>query len=359
MRLVLILTLLVAGWGVDLAAQTGPTSQPVLLDALGELWVKLGRQPKPEEIDTNGLFKSTKYLREWQTWDGVRTALADHLYQKGLTAAIQGDATKASEFYRQCLVVSPGHSDARAGLSRALLANVDNAANHPAEFTVDQAGAPGSDAYDAFVAAYRAGRREEAIIHYQRANREKTAYVTAEKQRLIALYDTGVTLFQQKNYGKARGRFTALQAIKPAQAGYEEICKPRATEIDGYLQQINTLIVGEQARAIEQFVVSSPRFQVWISAAYYALSSDIGFRTITPAFTGGAHPKVTNGAFFGGDIEFGVNLTQKFTVGLITSLAMNAPNAKIIISVGQCGCSRPTPSTDGESAVLVSMVNRV
>ena len=319
-----------AGWGFNLAAQTGPASRPALLDALASLWIKQGRQPTPAEIEAGVGFTSDQYLREWQTWEGVRTALADHLYQKGLAAMIQGDATKAGEFYRQCLVVSPDHSEARAGLSRTLSANVDDAANNPAAFTMDQAGVPASDAYDAFVTAYRAGRREEALIHYQRANREKMAYVAAEKQRLTAVYEQAVTLFEQKKYKKALQKFEELQAIKPTQAGYEEVYKPKTDEIKDYQQRISTLMDEERLKAVAN-LGQSTRFLIWLDGAYYLLPSDLGFRTTSAFGTGGAHPKVTSGAFLGGDVGFGVNVTRNFTVGLMTSLAMNAPIAKMIV----------------------------
>lgn len=152
--LVCLIGLLLLGLPV-FAQEAAPTPEN-LLDALYVVWHQYGRQPTAAEMDEKGTYPSQAYLRVWENWEQARQALVEHLYQKGLFAALQGDKEKTAEYYRMCLEVDPTHAKAREGLAGAVGVDLEKVATERAQFTVEEAGLQAVSAYESFL-AYRTG----------------------------------------------------------------------------------------------------------------------------------------------------------------------------------------------------------
>jgi tetratricopeptide (TPR) repeat protein len=312
----------VSAWHHAAIAQEGPATREALLDALGALWVQHNRQPTPEEIDAGGPYKSDLYLREWQSWEGVRQALAEHLYQKGALASIQGNTEKAAGFYRQCLMVDPQHVNARNGLAEAISLDLDAAAKRRTEFLPEKAGPEASAAFYAFLVAYGDGRKGEAERHYKQAVALREAYIESEIDRLNALYAEAVTAFDRKEYAKAVRQFEELRTLKPAQPGYTQVYQLHAGEIDSYITRAQTLSAEKRTDSILT-ATRAAHFAIWASGSYYALPSLVGLKVKS-----GHLFKVSTGSFFGGDIGVLGKVRSFIYAGTQVSMMMNSPKGQ-------------------------------
>lgn len=252
-------------------AQAQAVTSETLLDTYYELWHELGRQPTSEEVESQTPYSASRYLEEWENWDGVRQALIDHLYQRALFAALQQDTDTATEFYQKILEVDPDHPEANAAYG----VDLDEAAGKRAEFTLEKAGSPAMSSFMTFLTLRAQGDEQGARDYFMLAQSQKAQHIASETAKLKDMYDNAVALFDQGSYTEAIERFRLLMETRPDQIGYEAFYRPNAGAIRQYLE--DAIAKNNAARASRIVSISEDsRFSVWITGNWMAQFGELG-----------------------------------------------------------------------------------
>ena len=332
-RVMAILCIASLCWNTHSAKAQSVTSE-ALLNAYYDLWHQLGRQPTPEETDARSPYSASRYLEEWESWENVRLALVEHLYQRALFAALQEDTETAAEYYRKCLEIDPNHPQANAAYGTDL----NEAALKRDEFTREKAGPIALSSFLTFLVYHERGDEQAARDYFVRAQSQKAVYIASEIEKLQAIYDNAVELFNQGSYGEAVTQFRMLIEIRPNQVGYEEFFRPNVDSIRQYLTDSIYRNETERAGRFEDRSKDS-RFTMWYTGNWMAQLGDLGLEATRLASTGSnqvrvplPNVKLAAKSYLGGDIGVSVRITDLIWTGASWSQFMISPHADITVN---------------------------
>lgn len=348
------------------AAQAQADSPDALLNAYYDLWHQLERQPTSEEVDARSPYPASRYLEEWESWENVRLALADYLYQQALIAALREDVETAAEYYRKCLEVNPDHPRASAAYG----IDLDEAALKRDEFTQEKVGPTALSSFLTFLAYLERGDEQAARNNYLLAQSQKAAYIASEIAKLQALYDNAVELYNQGTYDEAVDRLRMLIEIRPNQIGYEEFYRPNAGSIRQYLADA---IYQNQIERSARFVTRSKdaRLAVWYTGNWMAQLGELGLEATRLAPTGANQVRVplpnfkmAARSYLGGDLGVSIRITGSVWAGASWSQFMVTPHAEFTLNnldhtPKVSGASISALSFFAETATMVSRTTRM
>lgn len=327
--------------------QTAAT-QDQLLDRLDELWQQFDRQPTSDEIANGSDYTADQYLQAWETWDGTRTALAEHLYQKGVLASLQNDRPTALVFLRRCLAVNPQHSGAISSYNRLNKVDLNQALAEQSGYTNELAGRESVQAYRLFSMAMSRGNEPDAEQFYLRARRLKQEYSDAEVERLQGLLSSAIILYDQGDFKSAVRQFEELDRVTAAHAGYDQVVKPAAGDIGRYLQQTQTAQNDVRVSSVRN-VTRSSKLMVWLSASYFGAQSDLGVEH-TGFFL--RQFRMNTGAFLGPDLGLVYRVTNNIWAGASWSWMVRSPTIKYQAGVFQADAPMNGASVHAVSALI-------
>ena len=291
-------------------------------------------QPTSEEFDARSPYSADQYLEKWDTWENVRLALVQYLYQRALFAALQEDAETAAEYYRKCLEIDPNHPQASAAYG----IDLDEAALKRDEFKQEKAGPTARSSFLTFLAYRERDDEQAARDYFLLAQSQKAGYIASEIAKLREIYDNAVALYNQGTYGEAVDQFRLLVEIRPNQIGYEEIYRPNAGSIQQYLSDSIYRNETERAARFETRSKDS-RFTVWYTGSWMAQFGQLGLEATRVTTTGPSPVRaplpgfnLAAKSYLGGDLGVSVRITERIGAGASWSQFMISPHAEVTVN---------------------------
>ena len=352
-RVMAILCIAGLCWNANSAHAQAVTPE-ALLNAYYDLWHQLERQPTSEEVDARSPYTADRYLEEWESWENVRQALVDFLYQRALFAALQQDTEAAAEYYGKCLEIDPDHPEANAAYG----VDLDEAASKRDEFTQEKAGSPALSSFLTFLAYLERDDVQAARDYFMLAQSQKEGYIAAATAKLQGIFDNAVELYNRGSFAAAIDQFQVLSETKPDQIGYEEFYRPNADRIQQYLVDAMRQNDAERVTRIKTLSEDS-RFTVWVTGNWMARFGEMGLQRTFSSFTESGLMRVPSPgfklaakSFIGGDLGVSVRMTDFLWAGASWSQLILTPYAEVT----QNGLEGTLKLQDGSLSALSAFV---
>jgi tetratricopeptide (TPR) repeat protein len=294
---------------------SAPPSEQELMKALHEVWLQVGREPAPGEVDSLGKYAAAVYLGRWGDWAAVRAALVTYLMQQGQIALTQWQPEKALKIFRHARMADP--------ISTGVIRGIEEAERRM--FIPERAGVEAVVAYEKYLSLRAQRRHELAEAPHQEAFALKESYHKRTIERLEATYRSAVEAFEKEEYERAKELFDSLKLVTGRYAGFAEVISPHASEIDAYLRTIDDRLTQKKFDLIKTHTHHG-RLTFWSLFMFYAMGKESVLFSVRT--TRGRTERITGlerESRFGYEIGIAARITPRFRAGLNGGLMINSP----------------------------------